>query len=167
MQASHLRFMERRTFDNISGVFRIFPAAALMRSSSSSALFTGVSLHEGFHLPPKEINRQERSGDRGRQCTGPPRKMPIHRSPHVASRNDPGNVIRCAHEWLLWVLKIQKDASSVNNTEAAKRDLQFVAASTSVKRPDEVQSHILLVTRRAGSEMDAGHYHRESSNATV
>ncbi|GFV59146.1 hypothetical protein TNCV_2338871 [Trichonephila clavipes] len=44
-----------------------------------------------------------------------------------------------------------------------KRDLQFVAASTTVKRPDEVQSHILLVTGRAGSEMDAGHYHRESS----
>ncbi|GFU62418.1 hypothetical protein TNCV_319201 [Trichonephila clavipes] len=71
-----------------------------------------------------------------------------------------------AHEWLLWVLKIpslEKDASSVNNTEATKRDLQFVAVITTVKRPDEVQSHILLVTGRAGSEMDAGHYHRESS----
>ncbi|GFT54063.1 hypothetical protein TNCV_154191 [Trichonephila clavipes] len=53
-----------------------------------------------------------------------------------------------AHEWLLWVLKIpslEKDATSVNNTVAAKkRDLQFVAASTTVKRPDEVQSHILF-----------------------
>ncbi|GFT69808.1 hypothetical protein TNCV_3700821 [Trichonephila clavipes] len=75
-----------------------------------------------------------------------------------------------AHEWLLWVLKIpslEKDVSSVNNTEAAKRDLQFVAASTTVKRPDEMQSHILLVTGRAGSEMDAGHYHRESSFLTL
>ncbi|GFV79104.1 hypothetical protein TNCV_2612901 [Trichonephila clavipes] len=71
-----------------------------------------------------------------------------------------------AHEWLLWLLKIsslEKDASSGNNTEAAKRDLQFVAESTTVKRPDEVQSHILIVTGRASSEMDAGHYHRESS----
>ncbi|GFT38845.1 hypothetical protein TNCV_1585421 [Trichonephila clavipes] len=55
MQASHLRFMERRTFDNISGVFRISPAAALMRATSSSALFTGVSYTKGFHLPPEEI----------------------------------------------------------------------------------------------------------------
>ncbi|GFV79103.1 hypothetical protein TNCV_2612891 [Trichonephila clavipes] len=55
MQASHLRFMERRTFDNISGVFRISPAAALMRATSSSVLFTGVSYTKGFRLPPEEI----------------------------------------------------------------------------------------------------------------
>ncbi|GFT22707.1 hypothetical protein TNCV_4388671 [Trichonephila clavipes] len=55
MQASHLRFMERRTFDNISGVFRISSAAALMRTTSSSALFYGCFEHQGFHLPPEEI----------------------------------------------------------------------------------------------------------------
>ncbi|GFU95648.1 hypothetical protein TNCV_1213211 [Trichonephila clavipes] len=55
MQASHLRFMERRTFDNISGVFRISPAAALMRATSSSALFTGASYTNDFILPPEEI----------------------------------------------------------------------------------------------------------------
>ncbi|GFX67892.1 hypothetical protein TNCV_1973941 [Trichonephila clavipes] len=54
MQASHLRFMERRTFDNISGVFRISPAAALMRATSSSALFTGVSYTNDF-IAPEEI----------------------------------------------------------------------------------------------------------------
>ncbi|GFX89478.1 hypothetical protein TNCV_483131 [Trichonephila clavipes] len=82
MQASHLRFMERRTFDNISGVFRISPAAALMRATSSSALFTGVSNTKDFICPQKKSSRQEWSGDRGGQCTGPPR--PIYRSPHVA-----------------------------------------------------------------------------------
>ncbi|GFT95418.1 hypothetical protein TNCV_3326821 [Trichonephila clavipes] len=44
----------------------------------------------------------------------------------------------------------RKDASSVNNTEAAKKwDLQFVAASTTVKRSDEVQVTFFLVTGRA------------------
>ncbi|GFV88644.1 hypothetical protein TNCV_3172701 [Trichonephila clavipes] len=60
MQASHLRFMERRTFDNISGVFRISPAAALMRATSSSALFTGVSNTKDFICPRR--NNPDRNG---------------------------------------------------------------------------------------------------------
>ncbi|GFW77758.1 hypothetical protein TNCV_2805051 [Trichonephila clavipes] len=82
MQASHLRFMERRTFDNISGVFRISPAAALMRATSSSALFTGVSNTKDFIAPRR--NNPDRNGLAigGGQCTGPPR--PIYRSLHVA-----------------------------------------------------------------------------------
>ncbi|GFW32720.1 hypothetical protein TNCV_3679681 [Trichonephila clavipes] len=60
MQASHLRFMERRTFDNISGVFRISPAAALMRATSSSALFTGVSNTKDFIAPRR--NNPDRNG---------------------------------------------------------------------------------------------------------
>ncbi|GFX00175.1 hypothetical protein TNCV_296641 [Trichonephila clavipes] len=83
MQASH-RFMQRRTFDNISGVFRISPAAALMCATSSSALFTGVSYTKDFIYPRR--NNPDRKGLAigGGQCTGPPR--PTHRSPHVASK---------------------------------------------------------------------------------
>ncbi|GFT91033.1 hypothetical protein TNCV_2008691 [Trichonephila clavipes] len=61
-KASHLRFMERRTFDNISGVFRIFPAAALMRSSNGCLK---------FHLPPEEIIQTGKVWRSGGQCTGP------------------------------------------------------------------------------------------------
>ncbi|GFT10036.1 hypothetical protein TNCV_1114881 [Trichonephila clavipes] len=82
MQASHLRFMERRTFDNISGVFRISPAAALMRATSSLALFTGVSYTNDFIAP--RIIQTGKVWRSENQCTGPPR--PIHRSPHTASR---------------------------------------------------------------------------------
>ncbi|GFT38544.1 hypothetical protein TNCV_2748241 [Trichonephila clavipes] len=53
-----------------------------------------------------------------------------------------------AHEWLLWVLKIPLSKKTPHLGEQhgcfkKKRDLQFVAASTTVERPDEVQSHIL------------------------
>ncbi|GFV76781.1 uncharacterized protein TNCV_4730011 [Trichonephila clavipes] len=99
MQASHLRFMERRTFDNISGVFRISPAAALMRATSSSALFTGVS-YTKEKCPQKKSSRQERSGYRGGQCTGPPR--PIHRSPHVASKRFRTEILKCAGAPSCW-----------------------------------------------------------------
>ncbi|GFU79761.1 hypothetical protein TNCV_1959931 [Trichonephila clavipes] len=68
---------------------------------------------------------------------------------HTLTRNDPVQPEYVLHvgsllptSGCLWVLKIpslEKDASSVNNTVAAKRDLKFVAANTTVKRPDEVQ----------------------------
>ncbi|GFU71814.1 hypothetical protein TNCV_615911 [Trichonephila clavipes] len=77
------------------------------------------------------------------------------------------------HEWLLWVLKIpslEKRRLICEQHGCFKKGIygRFVAASTTVERPDEVQSHILLVTGRTGSEMDVGQSIIENPpNATV
>ncbi|GFX39275.1 hypothetical protein TNCV_3859991 [Trichonephila clavipes] len=72
MQASHLRFMERRTFDNISEVFRISPAAALMRATSSSALL------RVFRTPRISFAPRRNNPDRNGLAIGEANALDLH-----------------------------------------------------------------------------------------
>ncbi|GFU06595.1 hypothetical protein TNCV_4136131 [Trichonephila clavipes] len=82
-RVAHIFASGASTFDNISGVFRISPAAALMRATSSLALFTGVSYTNGSIFAPRR-NSPDRKGLAigENQCTGPPRQSIVHHILH-------------------------------------------------------------------------------------
>ncbi|GFU83694.1 hypothetical protein TNCV_3516821 [Trichonephila clavipes] len=61
MQASHLRFMERRTFDNISGVFLYFPGCCTVAFFKFLGAVYGCFVHQGISFAPRR-NNPDRNG---------------------------------------------------------------------------------------------------------